>query len=212
MNQDERRALLEMHDELLERWGVDARAVLWRSAVQQERRFAQLVAMAEIEPGDSVLDIGCGVGHLHDFLRRSGWRGDYLGIDLHAALVDAARARWTGAGFRVHDIAAAPCDPPSDWGLLSGLLNYPMADPWPFLVDVLAHAFASVRKGLVFNFISDADHPHRPQMSYYPVGRVVDHCARHLSHDLVLWTQPDDFNVSVGLMRPGAAPAPPPVG
>lgn len=201
MNHEERRELLAMHGELLDRWGIDARTVLWNSAAQQERRFAQLLAIGDIEAGDSVLDVGCGVGHLYDFLRRSGWSGSYVGIDLHESMIDAARVHWRSADFRVHDIAAGPIDEPADWGLISGVLNYRMSNAWLFFVQVIRHAFASVRRGLLFNFISEECKPHRPQMSYYPVGRVVGHCIRALSHDLVLWTQPDDFNVSVRLMH-----------
>lgn len=50
---------------------------------------AGLLLEAESAP---LLDVGCGLGLLGQYLRERGWRGRYLGVDFDAAKVDAARA------------------------------------------------------------------------------------------------------------------------
>ena len=62
------------------------------------------------EPGGDLLDVGCGPGLLLHLLRRSGFRGTYLGIDVDARKIGRAR-RWlaegAGARFEVLSVGEA---------------------------------------------------------------------------------------------------------
>ena len=50
---------------------------------------ADLLLEAHAAP---LLDVGCGLGLLGQYLRERGWGGDYLGVDFDAAKIEAARA------------------------------------------------------------------------------------------------------------------------
>ena len=65
-----------------------ARRVGWRGAADQALRFEVIAAALPLERCASVLDVGCGLGDLAPFLRRRGWRGRYLGVDLLDEMVD----------------------------------------------------------------------------------------------------------------------------
>jgi len=64
-----------------------------------------------IEPEGGLLDVGCGPGLLLHLLRRSGFRGTYLGIDVDARKIGRAR-RWlapeAGARFDVIPVGKVP--------------------------------------------------------------------------------------------------------
>jgi SAM-dependent methyltransferase len=55
-----------------------------------------------IQPGDSVLDIGCGYGRTLDFMPKD-WQGRYLGVDISPALIEVARENYPGRDFIVGD-------------------------------------------------------------------------------------------------------------
>ncbi|MFL5915679.1 MAG: methyltransferase domain-containing protein [Gaiellaceae bacterium] len=70
-------------------------------------------ALAELtlsEPA-RLLDLGCGIGHYSELLeRRYPGRFDYTGSDYSEAMVEAARAEWSGRRFVVDDLFAPALD------------------------------------------------------------------------------------------------------
>lgn len=57
----------------------------------------------QLNPGDSILDAGCGYGALLDLLP-SWWRGGYCGIDISPELVERARLMHPDRRFGVCDL------------------------------------------------------------------------------------------------------------
>jgi SAM-dependent methyltransferase len=94
-----------------ERWGPlwGARAADWAlSEDQQVPTYEDALARVGLEPGQLVLDIGCGAGA---FLRLVAYRGARaFGLDASESLIDFARRRLRDADLRVGDIEALPYD------------------------------------------------------------------------------------------------------
>ena len=92
-----------------ERWGPlwGARPADW--ALNEDRQtptYEAALARVELQPGQAVLDIGCGVG---TFLRLATKRGARaFGLDASAALIDFARQRLPEADLRVGEMEALP--------------------------------------------------------------------------------------------------------
>lgn len=64
----------------------------WSGAMTQQRRFAVLADGLDLH-GRRVLDVGCGLGHLADWLQQSGVEAQYTGLDLTPDLLSAASRR-----------------------------------------------------------------------------------------------------------------------
>jgi len=94
-----------------ERWGPlwGARAADWAlNEDQQLPTYEDALRRTGLEPGQLVLDIGCGAGA---FLRLVAGRGARaFGVDASAALIDLARQRVADADLRVGDMEALPYD------------------------------------------------------------------------------------------------------
>jgi len=92
-----------------ERWGPlwGARPADWAlSEDQQIPNYEDALARAGFRPGQSVLDIGCGVGA---FLRLVAERGGRAhGVDASQALLELARSRLPDADLRHGDMEALP--------------------------------------------------------------------------------------------------------
>jgi SAM-dependent methyltransferase len=92
-----------------ERWGPlwGARPADWAlSEDQQTPTYEAALARVDLQPGQSVLDIGSGVGA---FLRLVAERGACsFGLDASPALLEVARARLPDADLRVGDMEALP--------------------------------------------------------------------------------------------------------
>jgi SAM-dependent methyltransferase len=92
-----------------QRWGPlwGARPADWAlSEDQQAPTYVDALERVQLEPGQLVLDIGCGVGA---FLRLVAQRGARpFGLDASEALLDVARDRLPAADLRVGDMEALP--------------------------------------------------------------------------------------------------------
>ena len=94
-----------------ERWGPlwGARPADWAlSEDQQVPTYEDALARVRLEPGQLVLDIGCGAGAFLQLVAEQGARA--FGLDASEALLDLARSRGLDADLRVGDMEALPYD------------------------------------------------------------------------------------------------------
>jgi SAM-dependent methyltransferase len=107
-----------------ERWGPlwGARPADWAlSEDQQVPNYEAALARVGLAPGQTVLDVGCGVGA---FLRLVAQRGGRPhGIDASEALLDVARSRLPDADLRVGDMEALPY-PDDTFDLVTGFTSF----------------------------------------------------------------------------------------
>lgn len=90
-------------DALASRYGDDARASDWGSDTSQQLRFAVVAGIADLRDA-RLLDVGCGVGRLADFLAGRGIDVDYVGIDLSARAIAEGRAARPHLDLRVSNL------------------------------------------------------------------------------------------------------------
>ena len=97
----------------------DSRAEAWDNREGMLERFTEDLGRAGIdalapEPGERVLDVGCGPGSTTvDLAGRVGSGGEVIGLEISPAMVAAAERRVANAGvgnarFLVHDLERAP--------------------------------------------------------------------------------------------------------
>jgi SAM-dependent methyltransferase len=127
-----------------ERWGPlwGARPADWAlSEDQQTPTYETALERVRLEPGQLVLDIGCGVGA---FLRLVSERGARpFGLDASAALIDLARERLPDADLRVGDMEALPYEDDS-FDLVTGFNSFFFAND---IRDALREAGRVARPG-----------------------------------------------------------------
>ena len=139
----------------------------------QLKRFDTLLDIG-VKNGDTILDFGCGVGHMIEHINDIGLRVNYTGIDLNK---DAIRKAKTA--FMVSDIMGIrPMESPTgivfshgsvkdikeNWILASCVFNYkfPKAEMIQTVNKLLDHA----NKGIAFNLL-EAGHIIHPDYEFY---------------------------------------------
>lgn len=119
-----KRIIHEFYGPLLAEFGDESAAVGYPEASGQQGRYVMLCEVGDLKHA-SILDIGCGLGHLLDFLKDRGFEGDYLGIDLQEEMVDRAQKRHPEAKFQVADfLDDLPDFEGRDFILASGVLQH----------------------------------------------------------------------------------------
>lgn len=185
------------YDTLARTHGYAPEAVQMTSLATQEQRL-RILAEAVREADASVLDFGCGTGHLCALLRRDfGWTGQYTGYDLAPSTLALARAAHPEAQFEERDILQQGVGGEFDYVLVSGTFNNRLQDNWAFMTRALETLFPHVRRALVFNLLSAYVDYTDAGLWYADPGAVFRWCKERLSPAVVLR---HDYEVKPGVL------------
>ncbi len=176
------RPLIEYFEQRLARHGDDPRAVDWNGVESQYLRFEVLTQAAELRSGDSLLDVGCGLGHLVDYLEHLGLEVDYTGLDLSGRMIEAARERRPDLRFVRHDLLSGEGDPlPArryDVVLNSGMFHLKTesvsdAEFEAFVEGMVRRMWELTGRATVFNLMTEFVDWREPKLYYAPLGRWI---------------------------------------
>lgn len=73
----------------------------------------QVLLQLGLKPGQRVYDLGCGSGRTASALLRSGWDGQYVGVDVVPELIEFASGNCPGWQFEVHRKLSIYAEPAS---------------------------------------------------------------------------------------------------
>jgi SAM-dependent methyltransferase len=169
----------------LARFGDDIRTL--GSGTEDRRRLRfKVLREVGIEPGASVVDVGCGFGDFYGYLRDEGVLVDYLGLDINPDLLAVAAEKYPGARFAGLDIETEAVEP-ADFVVASGTFNLALrhGDNYDYVGRVLERAFAVARRGVAVDFQSAYVDFHVADMHYYEPERVFA-IARRLTKRVTL--------------------------
>jgi len=149
------RKTVQVFSDSLRQHGQDYRALNWGSREGQENRFRVLCEIG-LADGDSLLDVGCGLGDLYDYLSRRDIAAGYSGLDITPDMVAAAAKRFPDARFQCGGLLGG-FDAPGggfDYVFASGIFYLREERPFEHLQASVARMFHLCRKGVAFNCLS----------------------------------------------------------
>ena len=92
-----------MHGGAVIHWSARYDALVWLLALGRPRRmYARMLAPARLQPGEAVLDVGCGTGTLALVAREQVRGGDAAGVDASPKMIERARRKARKAGTTIH--------------------------------------------------------------------------------------------------------------
>ena len=120
----------------------------WMDGTDNSQLRFQKIYEGGIDENDSVLDVGCGVAHLHTYLKNKGWNGKYLGIDPNKKAIDLIDENINAVHATVEDIGK---NEKWDWAIANGVFNLGLKVEHSFWIieNMISHA----RKGIIFNML-----------------------------------------------------------
>ncbi len=155
--------------DLLVKFGDSAESAQYSSRESQERRFKILAQIAELN-GSSILDFGCGAGHLGTYLNSKNIQFRYTGVDIVDDFFDIASAKNPGSRFGViEDFEHEKFD----YIFISGVFNNKRKDNRKFYQESLKKLFGMCTKGVAFNMMSTYVDYKDPNLFYESPERVI---------------------------------------
>jgi len=186
------------YDDALSRFGDGPEAVNWSSRETQELRFEMLCGVGKLANA-RVHDVGCGLGHMVDYLSVVAPVCDYVGSDISSKMVSAAKQRLgPDAELRQADIMTSDEEwMKADFVVNSGVFTVrgeTVPDEWwQFVSKMVRRMFELCRTGIAFNLLTSYVDYQDDHLFYKAPAETLDFCIRDLSrravirHDYPLW-------------------------
>ena len=154
----------------------------WLDGTENSQLRFQKVYEAGIGDKDSILDVGCGVAHLHTYLKNQGWNGKYLGIDPNKKAIDMIDENINTMHGTIEDL---PDFMKYDWVIASGVFNLGLKEEHSF--QIIENMILHANKGIIFNMLQ-APYPDPKYEAYYPEQikqelSLIDHSKIEIIED-----------------------------
>ncbi len=186
------RQLADHYEACLDRHGDTHRGVDWPNAADAETRYRVMLDVMREQPDTpaSVLDIGCGAGHLLTHIRASGRPIDYRGLDISHKFVDLCRSKFPEATFHRADLLQdAHGIEPADYAVLNGVftekLTLSQEEMTDFMRRLLVAAWPLTVKGMAFNVMSIQVDWQRDDLFHMPFDTLADFVTKNLTRRFV---------------------------
>tara|TARA_B100001013_G_C24536977_1_gene413054 strand:+ start:39 stop:677 length:639 start_codon:yes stop_codon:yes gene_type:complete len=138
----------EIYSKYVDRFSKNSpECVGWMDGTENSQERFQKIYEAGIGDDDSILDVGCGVGHLHTYLTNKGWNGKYLGFDPNKKAIDLVDEEINAIHGTIEDLDETKYD----WVIANGVFNLGLKEEHAFWIieNMLKHA----NKGIIFNML-----------------------------------------------------------
>jgi len=133
----------------------------WLDGTENAQLRFQKVYEAGIGDNDSVLDVGCGVAHLHTYLTNQGWSGKYFGFDPNKKAIDVIDENINAVYGTIEDLD----DTKYDWVIANGVFNLGLKEEHSF--RIIENMILRANKGIIFNMLQ-APYEDPKYEAYYP--------------------------------------------
>lgn len=142
------------------KYGFSHKTLSWESPFTQNARFVELLkvcTMGQKLKDITLLDFGCGLGHLYKFIKDNGlldsWGIDYEGADINQTLIAEASKNFPRAKFTLKDESIYQRQ--FDYTVCSGIYNLKFSEEFDISLryrEELSRLYSGVRCGLAVNF------------------------------------------------------------
>lgn len=203
----------------LKKYGFSHKTLSWESPFTQNTRFIELLKICTMGAklkDFSLLDFGCGLGHLYKFIKDNGlvesWGISYEGVDINPGLLAEAAKRFPPARFTIKDEGLY--NRKFDYVLCSGLYNLKFSEEFDVAArykEELSRLFSAAQCGLAVNFQTQGALPMIPKrLREKEIKRFYFHDPEKVLKDLKTITGnisvssnylPGDYDVTFYLLK-----------
>lgn len=190
-----------LYQQSLAAHGDSPAGVQWPKG-RQDLRFSALLRHLPPTSTGSLLDYGCGLGHLREYMAEHYPLLKYAGVDILADFLAVAKQRCPEASLSlIEDVGDLRED--FDYIVASGVFNIRVLDDpednRAYVMDALRALFARCRSTLSVNFMSDQVDFQQPGAYHQNVMEIYNFSRTHLSPRLVIdhSDMPYEFTLTV---------------
>ncbi len=206
------KVLQNHYEKTLEEFGPNSKGMDWPNSEDLEKRFKVLTDLIYFTDTNnkkqSILDLGCGVGLLINFLNNNGLNKKliYTGADISSKMIFTAKELHPEYDFEVRDVLRSPFNENKfDYVIMNGLLTEKLdmtqSQMIEFAQNMIASSFKSCSKGIAFNVMSSHVDWKRDDLFHWELDDIVEFMIKNCSRKIKIMMNYDLFEYTVHLFK-----------
>jgi SAM-dependent methyltransferase len=205
-------SVVALCEESFRKHGDNHLGVGWTKGKEEaDQRYQVMLDL--IRPSEkrvSVLDFGCGLSHLYEYIEQTGNRLiDYQGLDLSDDMLAASRRKHPQNTYLQGDVLDGFDLPVYDYIILNGLFNskrqHSFDDMFAYMLRLITATFAKARAGIAFNVMTKYVDWERDDLFYVRLDDMARVVVRDLSRHFVIRHDYGAFEYTVYVYHEPAA-------
>lgn len=190
-----------LYNDRYDLYGNNLKTVGWGTSEDQILRFEILFRGLNLK-GRTILDVGCGLGDLIDYLEKvTDGDFNYIGIDIAEKLIGSASEKYSrpNVKFYVGDVFLNILNP-IDISVLSGALSFKTKGIEEYAYETMKQMFELSKEAACLNFLSKyVDFEAEKNQHYSP--EIMFSKAKELSKRVVIYHDYPLYEFTVQLLK-----------
>jgi cyclopropane fatty-acyl-phospholipid synthase-like methyltransferase len=187
-------SIISHYEACLEKHGDTHLGVDWPNKADAETRYRVMLDVINqaVPSKPTLLDFGCGLSHLYEYMLKSRIKGiDYAGLDISEEYVRLSRRKFPSNTYYCIDILDQPTAIPNfDYIVMNGVFteknDLSFDEMFSYFKEVLRRAFEKANTAIAFNVMSKHVDWEREDLFHLPFDTLADFLTRELSRKFVI--------------------------
>lgn len=188
--------IVSHYESCLEKYGDTHQGVDWPKLEDALKRYQVMTEIELYSPIKrnrySLLDFGCGAGHLLDYLNKNKLKQfEYSGCDLSRKFIDLCKSKFSQTQFLQFDAIKEPFKMLNyDFIIMNGVFTekreLSFDEMWNYVKTLLDIVSKKSNIGVAFNVMSKHVQWERDDLFHLPHDLLADYLTKHISRDYII--------------------------
>ena len=189
--------IIKHYENCFEEHGDTHKGMDWPNPEDALTRFKVMLDIKkfnfDLDKNVSLLDFGCGTGHLYNYIEEQGLDNEfnYNGLDISSTFIDTARKKFPNLTFYNHDILVDSDHIPSfDYLVMNGVftekLKLSFDEMFHYFKLLIQKAFSITNKGIAFNVMSTNVSWEREDLFHLPADLLTQFLCNKISRNYII--------------------------
>ena len=189
------RYLQDYYEKKLKTYRKGPKAVNWRNKKTQFLRFKKICEVGPLNK-KTILDVGCGLGHLNKYLEMNKFKTEYKGMDISKQMIESAKEDFKKKNVKFYckdllkikksDIPTLKSDYVVNSGLFTVKNNISSKEWWGYIKKMIVTMYKLSRIGISFNLMKhNVDYKDR-HLHYQSIDQLVSFLEKNVSKKIII--------------------------
>lgn len=181
-------------EDSFDKYGDCHKGLAWPNLEDTKVRYQVMLDIIKEQEKVSILDFGCGLGHLYQYIldKQDQNKIDYCGLDLSDIFIGKCKEKYPTVDFICLDILKEGIEkvPQVDYAVFNGVFTVKREltheEMEKYLYEMLINIFPKVNKGIAFNVMSKVVDWERDDLFHMPLDPLSVFLTKNLTRHFVI--------------------------